>query len=68
MTCEPNHHFDTPEWVKDAGARGDFFSLPKVGVAQGYGYAPGDVCWMPEWDDPVFLQKLEQFIAAAASR
>lgn len=68
MTCEPNHLFDTPEWVKDAGAQGGFYSLPEGGVAPGYGYSPGDTCWMPEWDDPIYLQKLEQFIAAAAAR
>ncbi|MCY3018594.1 MAG: DUF4832 domain-containing protein [Planctomycetota bacterium] len=49
----------TPAWVRDAGAKGweyrkkDPYEVP---------------CWVPNWDDPVFMQKLENFIRAAAER
>ena len=50
----------TPEWVHKAGAKG-------------YNFKPGEQredrpFWEPEYDDPVFLAKLEKFLAAAAAR
>lgn len=51
----------TPEWVHRAGARGYDFD-PGVGVKEGGPY------WEPDYDDPVFLQKLENFLAALAKR
>ncbi|GIV17025.1 MAG: beta-galactosidase [Armatimonadota bacterium] len=51
----------TPEWVHRAGARGYDFE-PGVGVKEGGPY------WEPDYDDPVFLQKLENFLAALAKR
>ena len=50
----------TPEWVQRAGAKG-------------YNFKPGEEredgpYWEPEYDDPVFLEKLERFLAAAAAR
>lgn len=51
----------TPEWVRRAGAKGYDFE-PGVGVKEGGPY------WEPDYDDPVFLQKLENFLAALAKR
>lgn len=50
----------TPEWVHEAGA-------------QGYNFTPGredpdGPYWEPDYDDPVFLEKLEAFLAAFAAR
>ncbi len=51
----------TPEWVHRAGAKGYDFE-PGVGVKEGGPY------WEPDYDDPVFLQKLDNFLAALAKR
>lgn len=53
--------FATPEWVKNAGAKGYFFQPGKGVVENG----PN---WEPDFDDPVFLDKLDHFLAAAARR
>lgn len=53
----------TPFWVKDAGARGYFFEGGKGVVPE----AP-DRPWEPDFDDTVFLDKLERFVAAAGAR
>jgi hypothetical protein len=57
MTCkETSQTFATPEWVKDAGARGklvDNYGTPR---------------WEPDYGDPVFLQKLDRFHRALAAR
>lgn len=50
----------TPEWVKDAGANGYEF---RPGRREA-----GGPFWEPDYGDPVFLRKLESFLAAAASR
>ncbi|HEY4357771.1 MAG TPA: DUF4832 domain-containing protein [Acidobacteriaceae bacterium] len=49
----------TPEWLKRSGAQGWYF--PQTNgkpVPQ----------WIPNWDDPVFLEKFGNFLAAAGSR
>lgn len=51
----------TPRWVAEAGARGfefDFGKGPRVGGA----------LWDPDYLDPVFLGKLDRFLAALAAR
>ena len=53
----------TPLWVKAAGARGYFFEAGKGVVPE----APG-LPWEPDFDDPVFLGKVDRFLAAAAAR
>lgn len=53
--------YATPEWVRKAGAKGYTFS-PGKGIVEG---APS---WEPDFDDPVFLAKLDNFLAAAAAR
>ena len=66
FTCsESSERYATPEWVKKAGAKGHYFR-PGQGVVEEA--ADPRVCWEPDFDDPVFLQKLEGFLAAAAAR
>ena len=48
--------YATPEWVKNAGA-------------EGYDLERGDHgIWEPKFDDPIFLEKVENFVAAMAKR
>jgi hypothetical protein len=62
LTCSENWmRFATPEWVKDAGAQGTFY-------IQGKGRDPQGPAWDPFFDDPVFLEKLDRFLAAAGAR
>lgn len=51
----------TPKWVADAGAKGTEFEFGK-------GPRPGGPLWDPDYLDPVFLAKLDQFLAAMARR
>jgi hypothetical protein len=53
--------YATPEWVRKAGAKGYFYSY-RTGID------PRGTNWEPDFDDPVFLQKLEHFLAAAGAR
>jgi len=52
--------FATPRWVRDAGAKGSHYSKGQTMGA--------DAPWEPVYDDPVFLQKLDAFLAAFAAR
>ena len=51
----------TPKWVQEAGAKGVEFEFEK-------GVKPGGPLWEPDYLDPIFLQKLENFLAAMARR
>ena len=52
--------FATPRWVMEAGAKGGYFrSGQEVG---------SDGPWEPVFDDPVFLAKLDKYLAAFAAR
>lgn len=53
--------FATPEWVQQAGAKGYNF---KVGT----GVTDDGPYWEPDYNDPVFLEKLDRFLAAMAAR
>lgn len=53
--------YATPEWVRKAGAKGYFVS-PRKGID------PEGKLWEPDYDDPIFLAKLDRFLAAAAAR
>ena len=59
--CESWTRWATPEWVHKAGAQGVDFE---------FGKGPRDdgPLWAPKYDDPVFLAKLDRFLAAAAKR
>jgi hypothetical protein len=51
----------TPRWVQAAGAKGVEFEFGK-------GVKEGGPLWEPDYLDPVFLEKLEHFLAALAKR
>jgi len=53
--------YATPKWVQDAGAKGVNFNFGK-------GPAPDGKLWDPDYLDPVFLEKLDHFLAAMARR
>lgn len=61
FTCSESWtRYATPKWVQDAGAKG-------------YNFTPGKLdekgpFWEPDYADPVFLEKLDRFLAAAAAR
>ena len=57
--CEnsPRQPFATPEWVMKAGANG-------VWLRGG----PGVGHWGPDYNDPIFLKKLDNFLKALAAR
>lgn len=52
--------FATPRWVAEAGARGGHYLMGKATGPEGP--------WEPVFDDPVFLDKLDRFLAAFAAR
>jgi len=51
----------TPEWVHTAGAKGYNFTVGK-------GVDENGPFWEPDYKDPVFLEKLDHFLAAMAKR
>ncbi|MCP4640425.1 MAG: DUF4832 domain-containing protein [bacterium] len=53
--------YATPKWVEDAGAKGYNFTYGKGVIDDG-------VFWEPDYADPVFLEKHDNFLAAAAAR
>jgi len=59
--CESWWQYATPKWVQDAGAQGIEFEFGK-------GPQPGGRLWEPDYLDPVFLQKLDNFLRALARR
>ena len=59
--CEGFPAYATPEWVAQAGAKGHRFR-------GGKGIDESGPSWEPDYDDPVFMQKLDHFLAAAAAR
>ena len=62
ITCSENWlPWATPEWVKNAGARGTFYEFGNGPVDKG-------PCWDPDFGDAVFLEKLGRFLAAMAAR
>lgn len=62
VTCSESwHRWATPKWVFDAGAKGYFYD-------DGGLIHPGGALWEPDFGDPVFLEKLDHFLAAMAAR
>jgi len=53
--------YATPEWVQKAGAKGYNFNSRK-------GVDPNGPYWEPDYDDPIFIEKLDHFLAALAAR
>jgi hypothetical protein len=63
VASEDRFVYATPEWVKNAGAKGVYYRR------SGQNHCNPEVeLWDPVFDDPVFLQKLDQFLAAMAKR
>ena len=76
--------YATPKWVKDAGAQGVFYRFPFDRYAKMLPQTSKDASgktvvtypktpeakdlWDPKFDDPVFLAKLDKFLAAMAKR
>jgi hypothetical protein len=52
--------YATPRWVMEAGAKGGHYLMGKATGPEGP--------WEPAFDDPVFLAKLDRFLAAFAAR
>ena len=64
LTCSENWMtYATPKWVRDAGAKGTFYRYGKGRVTEEESGA-----WDPFYDDPVFIEKLDAFLAAYARR
>ncbi len=62
FTCSESWmRYGTPQWVEKAGAKGFNFTF-------GIGATPEGVFWEPDYNDPVFLEKHEAFLRAAAQR
>ena len=62
VTCSENWMaLATPEWVRKAGAKGYNYEFGK-------GRSDKGGSWDPDFGDPVFLQKLDHFLAALATR
>jgi hypothetical protein len=59
--CESWMRHATPSWVEKAGAKG-------VDFTPGKGAVKGGKYWEPDYGDPVFLAKLDAFLAAMARR
>ncbi len=53
--------YATPEWVHRAGAKGYNFRV-REGVAEDGPF------WEPDFNDPIFLEKLDHFLAVLAQR
>ena len=62
VTCSESWmRYATPKWVEAAGAKGHNFTVGK-------GVDPDGPYWEPNYDDPVLLAKLDQFLTAMAKR
>ena len=60
-TSENWVRFATPEWVKDAGAKGVFYTFGK-------GPDPNGAFWDPDFLDPIYLKHLDRFLEAMGER
>ena len=61
ITCSESWmEYATPKWVRDAGVDGTAYNM---------GHRPaGQTVWDPDFGNPIFLAKLEKFVAAFAAR
>lgn len=60
--CENRFRYATPEWVQKAGAKGLDYRFSTIGKPA------EETLWEPDYMDPVFLKKLDGFLAAMAKR
>lgn len=68
FTCSEDWmYYATPKWVRNVGAKGTYYHY---GNGKGPLRTPDgkNLPWDPDFGDPVFLAKLEKFIAALAAR
>jgi hypothetical protein len=66
FTCfESAIPYATPKWLADAGVPGRWF---RYGVGVVDGPEVERATWEPRYDHPLFLEKLDRFLAAAARR
>ena len=66
MCCNPHGDvYSTPKWVHDAGAKGRFY-LRDTGDPMAHGKVLER--WEPDYNDPLFHEKLANFLAAFADR
>lgn len=63
MASDPRTVYTTPKWVRDAGAKGIDYPWNKTDLG-----STETILWEPKFDDPVFLEKLDHFLAAFAKR
>lgn len=59
--AELSEPYATPQWVEKAGAKGYHLNAQRQ-------ITPDGPMWEPDFDDPIFLAKLNHFLAAAAAR
>ena len=68
VSChESGLRYATPKWVRDAGAKGYNIDVSVKHARSRITTKEGDT-WEPVYDDPVFLEKLENFVRAMAER
>ena len=65
MCCENRFRYSTPEWVRKAGAKGVEYVCRPFDSSWP---ASKEKLWEPDYVDPVFLAKLEDFARAFARR
>lgn len=65
---EPMMRWATPEWVAKAGAKGNEWGKDRNLACWGETWKNTESLWEPVYDDPVFLEKAENFIKAMAAR
>ncbi len=67
--CESRYRYATPEWVRNAGARGWWWKKGHPGALSGeVDLKDESILWEPDYGDGVFLEKLENFLSALARR
>jgi len=65
FTCfESGDVYATPRWLKEKGVQGRWFRYGKGVVDED---EPG-ATWEPDYDDPLFLERLDRFLGEAAKR
>jgi len=65
ITCSENRWtYATPKWVRDAGAKGTEYVWPVNDPEIPH----GQTLWEPDFTDPIFLEKLDHFLAAFAKK
>lgn len=66
-STESELKYATPEWVREAGAAGQYYRWGRGGSSTTNDGTAANV-WEPHYGDPVFLSKLEDLVRALAER